>query len=83
MKPSKETARPASPDTARSITRDSLISLGPWPIFKSRNTGSELSRGGPMVGDEVIANTYLQHSITENEQGNLAGTVADHGAVLS
>lgn len=24
-----------------------------WPIFKSRKAGSELARGGPMVGDEV------------------------------
>ena len=26
-----------------------------WPIFKSRKAGSELSRGGPMVGDEPVA----------------------------
>ena len=26
-----------------------------WPIFKSRKVGSELARGGPMVGDEVAS----------------------------
>jgi hypothetical protein len=36
-----------------------------------------------MVGDEVAADTYLQRSITENEQENLAGAIADRGAVLS
>ena len=26
-----------------------------WPIFKSRKAGSELARGGPMVGDAVVS----------------------------
>ena len=34
-----------------------------WPIFKSRKTGSELSRGGPIVGDAVIVPTLAHAAV--------------------
>jgi len=35
-----------------------------WPIFKSRKTGSELSRGGPIVGDAVLAPSHAHDALT-------------------
>lgn len=51
-----------------------------WPIFKSRKAGSELARGGPIVGDAVDMN--IQRGINENEKQDIAGVGAGFGPVV-
>lgn len=50
-----------------------------WPIFKSRKPGSELARGGPMVGDEpgvLAAGAAGVAPGAEISVGGVRGTVA-------